>query len=74
MPIVFLTARQDVEDKAKAFERYLSAFEIAPGDGTVTVASHPGLRCERCWKRYATLAADPADVCERCATALKAKS
>jgi isoleucyl-tRNA synthetase len=37
----------------------------------VKVADHAGARCERCWKHYDQLAADPADVCERCATALK---
>ena len=38
--------------------------------GTVTVEIHAGPKCDRCWKHYAQLAADPADVCERCATAL----
>jgi isoleucyl-tRNA synthetase len=52
----------------------VSGVEIGTGEGTVTVAAHPGPRCERCWKHFATLAADPSDVCERCAVALKAKS
>ncbi|HEY4182432.1 MAG TPA: isoleucine--tRNA ligase [Kofleriaceae bacterium] len=43
----------------------------ADGDGTVEVTEHTGLRCERCWKHYDKLAAEPNDVCERCATALK---
>jgi isoleucyl-tRNA synthetase len=43
----------------------------ADGDGAVEVSEHTGLRCERCWKRYDKLAAEPNDVCERCATALK---
>ena len=38
--------------------------------GTVIVELHAGPRCERCWKHFASLAAEPADVCERCATAL----
>jgi isoleucyl-tRNA synthetase len=38
----------------------------------VTVELHPGPRCERCRKHFATLAADPNDVCERCAEALRA--
>jgi isoleucyl-tRNA synthetase len=40
------------------------------GDASVEVASHPGPRCERCWKHFDKLAADPNDVCERCAAAL----
>ncbi|MEJ7600503.1 MAG: class I tRNA ligase family protein [Kofleriaceae bacterium] len=39
-------------------------------DGTVEIAEHPGLKCERCWKHFDTLAAEPNDVCERCASAL----
>jgi len=38
--------------------------------GEVTVEVHEGPKCERCWKHFDKLAADPADVCERCATAL----
>ena len=38
--------------------------------GEVAVEVHDGPKCERCWKHFAKLAADPADVCERCATAL----
>ncbi len=40
------------------------------GDGTAVVREHAGPRCERCWKHFEKLAADPDDVCERCATAL----
>jgi isoleucyl-tRNA synthetase len=40
-------------------------------DNSVEVVKHPGLRCERCWKRYDKLAAEPNDVCVRCAAALK---
>jgi isoleucyl-tRNA synthetase len=42
----------------------------ADGDGAVEVSEHTGPRCDRCWKHYEQLAADPNDVCERCATAL----
>jgi isoleucyl-tRNA synthetase len=38
--------------------------------GEVAVTDHAGPRCDRCWKHYDRLAPDPADVCERCATAL----
>ena len=38
--------------------------------GDVAVEVHAGPKCERCWKHYDKLAADPPDVCERCATAL----
>lgn len=36
----------------------------------VTVTAHTGKRCERCWKRFTNLAANPDDVCHRCADAL----
>ena len=50
----------------------VSDVDLMPGDDTtVVVSDHTGARCERCWKHYDQLAADPADVCERCATALK---
>ncbi|MDQ3341348.1 MAG: isoleucine--tRNA ligase [Myxococcota bacterium] len=39
-------------------------------DASVEVEAHPGPRCERCWKHFEKLAADPNDVCERCAAAL----
>ena len=42
----------------------------AAGESTVDVTEHLGPRCERCWKHYAALAAEPPDVCQRCATAL----
>jgi isoleucyl-tRNA synthetase len=48
----------------------VSAVAIEAGDDRVTVAEHSGPRCERCWKHYDRLAADPPDVCERCAEAL----
>jgi isoleucyl-tRNA synthetase len=50
----------------------VSSVELADGEPGVTVQAHAGPRCERCWKHYAQLAADPNDVCERCATALRA--
>jgi isoleucyl-tRNA synthetase len=39
----------------------------------VTVAEHPGPRCERCWRHFDQL--DPAwvDACERCGQALRAR-
>jgi isoleucyl-tRNA synthetase len=49
----------------------VSSVEIRDGDGTATVTAHPGPRCERCWKHYDRLAAEPNDVCERCAQALR---
>lgn len=52
----------------------VSAVQIAAGEDTVSVEAHAGPRCERCWKHYDALAADPPDVCVRCAAALKAKS
>ena len=52
----------------------VSAVAIAPGEDTVAVEPHTGPRCERCWKHYDQLAAEPSDVCVRCAEALKVKS
>jgi isoleucyl-tRNA synthetase len=49
----------------------VSGVEIAAGDDTVAVEPHPGPRCERCWKRFDQLAAEPPDVCARCASALQ---
>jgi hypothetical protein len=42
------------------------------GADDVQVELHRGPRCERCRKHFATLAASPNDVCERCAEALRA--
>jgi isoleucyl-tRNA synthetase len=50
----------------------VSGVQIGSGDGSVTVAAHTGPRCERCWKHFDHLAAEPNDVCERCAAALAA--
>jgi isoleucyl-tRNA synthetase len=52
----------------------VSAVAIEAGHDTVDVAAHTGPRCERCWKHYDQLAAEPNDICVRCADALKAKS
>ena len=52
----------------------VSGVAIAAGQDTVKVEPHSGPRCDRCWKHYDHLAADPNDVCERCAAALKARS
>ncbi len=50
----------------------VSGVELSAGaEHVVEVTDHTGARCERCWKHYDQLAADPADVCVRCATALK---
>ena len=38
----------------------------------VDVAEHGGLHCARCWKWFDALAAEPADVCVRCAEAVAA--
>jgi isoleucyl-tRNA synthetase len=51
----------------------VSGVKLGTGEGSVTVEAHTGPRCERCWKHYEHLAADPADVCERCASALAAR-
>ena len=45
---------------------------VASASEDVAVALHPGPRCERCRKRFDTLADDPNDVCQRCAEALRA--
>ena len=51
----------------------VSAVDLGPGEGSVTVEAHTGPRCERCWKHYDKLAANPPDVCQRCADALAAR-
>jgi isoleucyl-tRNA synthetase len=45
--------------------------EVGPTEDA-TVELHAGPRCERCRKHFDSLAADPNDVCERCAAALRA--
>jgi len=52
----------------------VSSVHIEDGDATVRVVQHPGPRCNRCWKHFDRLAAEPADVCQRCATALAARN
>jgi isoleucyl-tRNA synthetase len=61
--------RDFANDLAELF--VVSGVEVAEGDG-VEVAEHGGTRCERCWRWYAELAAEPDDVCVRCAGALAA--
>jgi len=51
----------------------VSEVTLADGTGEVAVTEHPGPRCERCWKHFDKLAAEPADVCARCAGALAAR-
>jgi hypothetical protein len=50
----------------------VSAVEVVDeaGEPRVEVEEHGGVRCERCWKWYEALAAEPNDVCDRCAGAL----
>ena len=49
----------------------VSAVDLATDDGaSVEVAEHGGHRCDRCWRWFDALAADPGDLCHRCATAL----
>ena len=51
----------------------VSEVRLAPGPAEdVAVELHTGPRCERCRKHFDALAADPNDVCERCAEALRA--
>ena len=52
----------------------VSAVDVVhgPGEPRVDVVEHGGLRCERCWKWFAALAAEPNDVCDRCADAVAA--
>ncbi len=52
----------------------VSAVEVIeqPGESLLTVVEHGGHRCERCWKWFAELAAEPNDVCDRCAGAVAA--
>ncbi|MCX5746606.1 MAG: class I tRNA ligase family protein, partial [Proteobacteria bacterium] len=48
----------------------VSKVSFGVGSDEVTVTHHTGAKCERCWKHFDQLAADPADVCQRCADAL----
>ena len=52
----------------------VSAVDVVdePGEPRVEVQEHGGHRCERCWKWFEALAAEPNDVCDRCADALGA--
>ena len=73
-----VTLHPSAKDRA-VLERYageladlfiVSAVEIGDSGDTVDVVAHTGPRCERCWKHFERLAAEPDDVCERCAAAL----
>lgn len=52
----------------------VSAVEVVeqPGEAKLEVEEHGGHRCERCWKWFEALAAEPNDVCDRCAAAVAA--
>jgi hypothetical protein len=51
----------------------VSGVALERDDGPeIEVREHGGARCERCWRWYGALAANPNDVCERCAAALAA--
>jgi isoleucyl-tRNA synthetase len=50
----------------------VSEVRLEPADAEdLVVELHPGPRCERCRKHFDALAADPNDVCQRCAAALR---
>ncbi len=51
----------------------VSEVDVVQGDVGVVVEVHAGPRCERCWRHYDHLAAEPNDVCDRCAAALAAR-
>jgi isoleucyl-tRNA synthetase len=57
------------DDLAELFVVSAVTIRQAPG---CAVHDHGGLRCERCWKWFPALAAEPNDVCVRCAGALAA--
>jgi len=40
-------------------------------DGRIEVSQAPGERCDRCWRWYEEMAKEPADLCVRCADAVK---
>jgi isoleucyl-tRNA synthetase len=55
----------------------VSAVELGAagaGPDLIHVVEHAGPRCERCWKHFDKLAAEPSDVCERCAAALAGRA
>ncbi len=58
--------------RAELADLFIVSDVLLESGGAIAVAEHPGPRCERCWKHYDHLAADPNDVCERCAHALRA--
>ena len=79
LPVTGPVARQYAEELADLF--IVSRVNLVDGPGPAdmnawgvpTVEDHPGPRCERCWKHWDQLAAEPNDVCERCADALRSR-
>ncbi|MBP6632285.1 MAG: isoleucine--tRNA ligase [Kofleriaceae bacterium] len=76
-----VTITAPAEDRA-VLDRYageladlciVSEVVLATGAAAVEVVAHPGPRCDRCWKHVPALAADPGDVCPRCAIALASR-
>ena len=63
-----ITLRAFADELADLF--IVSDVQLTGGAGTVAIALHAGPKCDRCWKHYDKLAADPPDVCDRCATAV----
>ena len=66
------TLVDNADELADLFIVSAVAIVDAPGEPRVEVTEHGGHRCERCWKWFEALAAEPNDVCERCAGALTA--
>jgi isoleucyl-tRNA synthetase len=61
-----------LDDLAELFIVSEVALAEPTGDTpSVSVAKHHGQRCARCWKWVAALAAEPDDVCPRCADAVR---
>ncbi|HUH00496.1 MAG TPA: isoleucine--tRNA ligase [Kofleriaceae bacterium] len=57
----------------------VSEVRLADRDATgetpeIAVETHPGTRCERCWKVYAVMSAAHSDLCNRCSDAIGALS
>jgi isoleucyl-tRNA synthetase len=64
--------RDELADLFIVSDVELVSLDAASAEAQVEVELHPGSRCERCRKRFAVLAAEPNDVCQRCAEALRA--
>jgi hypothetical protein len=69
--LVLTTYRDELADLFIVSEVRLVPEVVDAIGNEVTVEPHPGPRCERCRKHFEALAADPNDVCERCAEALR---